>query len=284
MIIDKLSRHARQFFFKAHESTNHWYEEPTKYTTGKLYSHHLELTADVVRKMIKHTDLDEQEQELAIAAAYGHDAVSDARLTYNDIKKELKSDRLAKICCNLCEDVWGKNRDERNSDAYYERLVSDRISTFVKICDRIANVEYGLYEGNSKSVLMYYAEQRKFYDKLKVHSGFEEVWNYLIKLFICNAESTIDCEAFMEKQSRKLYDDPEAYKLELIQTDEQIDSSDSGCVFYEYQGGNFWQIVTSVSKVQFHYAMHIDSDDALEDIDTEKIAIGQIAAINPENY
>ena len=99
MIINSLSRKSKEFFINAHRATNHMYEE------GVPYEVHLELTADIARTFAIDEGFNSYQTELAISGAWGHDSVSDARLTYNDINKGTGSNRLAKICCNLCEDV-----------------------------------------------------------------------------------------------------------------------------------------------------------------------------------
>lgn len=170
LILNSLSRRAKKFFVDAHNETNQKYDNYS-------YEFHLEHVADVVRRFA-YRFFDTDEIELAIAAAYGHDAVSDARLTFNDISSGLMHERLAKICCNLCEDVWGINRDERNSDSYYARISSDEISLFVKLCDRIANIEYSMHTGSSMFI-KYMKEQSNFVSKLDGISKFEVLVSYI---------------------------------------------------------------------------------------------------------
>lgn len=173
----RLARQAEDFFIKAHQETNQKYGDDD-------YSVHLHAVANTVRYFAPKIGLTEEETDLAIAAAYGHDAVSDARLTFNDIKKALHNERLAKLCCNLCEDVWGINRDERNSPGYYARINSDKLSVFVKICDRIANVERSLAT-DSSMLQKYYNEHKKFKESLmNSNNVFDKLWVHLDKQFI----------------------------------------------------------------------------------------------------
>ena len=185
-VINSLSRRARVFFSEAHRSTNHMYG---KGANEETYDYHTEHVADVARRFMHCTNFSNDEIEITIAGCYGHDSVSDARITYNDINNSLRSSRLAKVCCNLCEDMHGTNREERNSPSYYERITSDEISAYIKICDRIANIERGLWEGSSMCV-KYYHERLKFFIGVVVYSindvdspKFNSAWSHLNELY-----------------------------------------------------------------------------------------------------
>lgn len=187
LILSSLQIRAKEYFTNAHDETNHTYVDEKSYAET-----HLQHTATITQRFAQIVGLTIEETELAISAAWGHDAVSDARVTHNDILKTLQSATLAKLCCNLCEDVHGTTRDERNSPAYYERLRSHKLSVFVKICDRIANVEQGTWEGTSSMPKRYAKEFPEFYNELctKVdYPEFELLWEYLVKLFE-NLQST----------------------------------------------------------------------------------------------
>ncbi|BBI90623.1 metal-dependent phosphohydrolase [Tenacibaculum phage PTm1] len=160
MVIDSLERRAREFFFKAHNDTNHTYGD-------KPYTFHLEHTADVARKFGYILETPERISK-AIACAYGHDAVSDARVSRNDIYKNLGDIDVANICSDLVEDMHGYVRDDRNSDAYYARIKKTVIGVFVKLCDRIANLENGIWEGGTMSI-KYKQEIFKFYENYIIH-------------------------------------------------------------------------------------------------------------------
>lgn len=175
LIETSLSTRAEEFFINAHKSTNQQYGEHG-------YEYHLKEVAAVARYFASKVGFNDYETELAVAGAFGHDAVSDARLNHNDIVKVLHDARLAKICCNLCEDVWGVNREERNSPGYYKRICSDEISIFDKICDRIANVEHSIWS-TSRMLKVYYEEHKKFKTALSTTSRFDIMWKYLDELF-----------------------------------------------------------------------------------------------------
>ena len=77
-----------------------------------------------------------------IDALWGHDSIEDARLTYNDI--ELLYGKIVAEIIYLCTDFKGKNREERKPKEYYQELSQNKLALFVKLCDLIANIKFGL--------------------------------------------------------------------------------------------------------------------------------------------
>ena len=68
---------------RVHAETNHHYG-------GYLpYEFHLRLTASFASRYMYCLEVDEATEETILAAALFHDAIEDARLTYNDLKKLL---------------------------------------------------------------------------------------------------------------------------------------------------------------------------------------------------
>jgi hypothetical protein len=78
----------------------------------------------------------------------------------------------------------GKNRKERANDKYYEGIRNTPGAVFVKLCDRIANVQYSKMTG-SRMFEMYKKENINFMVSLgrQVGNDYEEMYQYLIKLF-----------------------------------------------------------------------------------------------------
>jgi hypothetical protein len=106
----------------------------------------------------------------------GHDLIEDGRMTFNDIKKViydiminhsldtyLSIEEIEKISLDIaeivfqCTDYRGRNRKERKPIEYYNELVQNKLAVFVKICDIIGNVKYGLLT-NSGQFSMYKKE------------------------------------------------------------------------------------------------------------------------------
>ena len=139
------------WIFYNHEITNH------KYDDYLPYRFHLEMVAGVGRKF-KHLveEIVWNDVELALI---GHDLIEDTRLTYNDVKNVLgvKSADLIYALTN----EKGKNREERANTKYYEGIRAEKYGVFVKLCDRIANVQYSKMT-QSRMFDMYCKENPKF--------------------------------------------------------------------------------------------------------------------------
>jgi (p)ppGpp synthase/HD superfamily hydrolase len=166
-----------------HEKTNHFYD---KYLP---YEFHLRMVAKVARDFIKviersaEGDVDDWVDTI-IVAAYGHDLIEDTRVSYNDVKEILDEDAADIIYAVTNEK--GKNRKERANKKYYEGIRNTPGAVFVKLCDRIANVQYSKMSG-SRMFEMYKKENENFMNQLGFVGSptelYHEVFQYLIKLF-----------------------------------------------------------------------------------------------------
>jgi len=80
----------------------------------------------------------------------------------------------------------GKNRKERAGDKYYEGIRNTPGAVFVKLCDRIANVQYGKMT-KSRMFEMYKKENSEFILQLGYGTtsgfGYGEMFVYLNNLF-----------------------------------------------------------------------------------------------------
>lgn len=148
---------AKEFGVRVHRETNHMYDE----SLNLPYSHHLSMVASWVRHFA-HL-LDPEDAEIAEAGAWVHDTIEDARQTYNDVKAVL-GEQVAEIAFALTNEK-GRTRGERANDRYYEGLRANPIARFVKICDRLANVEHSTRTG-SKMKQIYQSELPEFRRKL----------------------------------------------------------------------------------------------------------------------
>jgi (p)ppGpp synthase/HD superfamily hydrolase len=115
-------------------------------------------------------------------ASFGHDLIEDTRVSYNDVKKVLGED-AADIIYALSNEK-GKNRKERANDKYYTGIRNTPGAVFVKLCDRIANVQYSKMTGSSMFE-KYKKENIDFMVGLgrRVGNAYEEMYQYLINLF-----------------------------------------------------------------------------------------------------
>lgn len=164
----------KNFAIKAHRATNHCY--------GKYpYEFHLFMVCNQVLEY-KHL-LSQDDFILALKAAFLHDVIEDARVTYNDIKKKFGIP-VAEIVYALTNNK-GRNRDERADDSYYNGIRTNPLFIFVKLCDRLANIKFSKYgeysftnsplQSKSKPSSMYYKYKKEnvnFTEKLQVPDIF----------------------------------------------------------------------------------------------------------------
>lgn len=155
-----------------HYSTNHLYDH-------QPYSVYLKL---VVKYAEKYSYLIPKDLiETVISASWCHDVIEDTRQTYNDVKKVLGED-IADIVYALTNNK-GKTRSERANLDYYIGIKNTRYATFVKLCDRLANVTYSKSKGNNKKFNMYKKENTEFKAKL-FQTAYSDMFEELDSLFI----------------------------------------------------------------------------------------------------
>lgn len=157
---------AREYGIFCHNITNHTYD-------GFAYSVHLQMVVDAAEKFINL--IPEQDRETVLAACWVHDTIEDCRVTYNDLKNNLNQE-IAEIAYALTNEK-GKNRAERANDKYYEGIKNTPYAVFVKICDRIANVEYSI-KTKSRMLEVYSKENENFIQKL-YDEKYAEMFFYL---------------------------------------------------------------------------------------------------------
>lgn len=165
-----------------HNSTNHMYD------TYLPYEFHLRMVSHVAEKNIHlipdSNDGEGSFRESVILASWGHDLIEDTRVSYNDVK-EFLGFTAAEIIYAVTNEK-GKNRKERANDKYYEGIRNTHGAVFVKLCDRIANVQYSKMTG-SRMFEMYMKENKNFMEKLGwTGSGdntLTPLFAYLIDLF-----------------------------------------------------------------------------------------------------
>lgn len=185
-----------KWVLEQHEGTNHMYD---KYLP---YEFHLRMVHNVGQQF-KHLLGDEEystggvvinpmtqvsTRNACMLACWGHDLIEDTRVSYNDVKEHLGQE-AADIIYALTNEK-GKNRKERANDKYYEGIRNTKGAVFVKLCDRIANVQYSKMTG-SRMFEMYKKENPEFTKALGLrgdrvdYSGHEyyKMYQYLNNLF-----------------------------------------------------------------------------------------------------
>jgi len=145
---------ARAYATACHAAVNQKYDDHP-------YSFHLGMVADMARTF--QLLLPSEQRELAVAGAWVHDVIEDARQTYNDVVKAVGVE-VAEVAYALTNEK-GRTRAERASDAYYAGIKANPVAWFVKVCDRLANVTHAAGQGG-RMVEVYRREYAEFRAKL----------------------------------------------------------------------------------------------------------------------
>lgn len=122
-------------------------------------------------------------RDACLQATWGHDLIEDTRVSYNDVKTHLGQE-VADIVYAVTNEK-GRNRKERGNSKYYEGIRNTPGAVFVKLCDRIANVQYSKMT-KSRMFEMYKKENEDFDKKMGRYTDNKELqpmFDYLSKLF-----------------------------------------------------------------------------------------------------
>jgi len=163
-----------QWCISKHKETNHSYD---KYLP---YEFHLRMVAQVAVDFIHVLTGKEKFAHVEIQlACYGHDLIEDCRCSYNDVKEVLGV--IAADIVYAVSNEKGKNRAERANDVYYKGICATPGATFVKLCDRIANVQYSKLT-KSRMFEMYKKENKAFIERI-YRDEYGQMFDYLDSLF-----------------------------------------------------------------------------------------------------
>lgn len=175
----------KDFAIKSHNSINQKYD-------NKSYDIHLQLAVNVGVKFIHLIPVKDRND--VIAGIWAHDIIEDVTsVTFNDLKNAT-NERVAELAY-ACTNEKGKTRAERSNKKYYRGIKRTKYAKFVKLCDRIANVQYSL-DTKHRMFKMYQKEQKHFqkcltdniFDKIykffnvRFESDYKEMWDYLNNL------------------------------------------------------------------------------------------------------
>jgi (p)ppGpp synthase/HD superfamily hydrolase len=113
----------------------------------------------------------------------GHDVIEDPKLT----PRELLLAGASRVVVNAImalSDEPGASRAERKAKTY-PKIAKNRRALIVKLCDRIANVEFGIATGNIAKFTMYKSEFPEFQRQLRNRNdaALEPMWKHLEYLF-----------------------------------------------------------------------------------------------------
>lgn len=163
----------RQSAWDLHASVGETYD-------GHLpYGHHLSMVANEALHWGHLVTVEKEDILPMIFAAYYHDSIEDARLSYNDVTKtarrfmsEEQAFMAAEIVFALTNEK-GRTRQERAGERYLQGIRQTPYAPFVKLCDRIANMTYSSQGTNPSNLHMaevYAREWPNFIESIDAHS------------------------------------------------------------------------------------------------------------------
>jgi (p)ppGpp synthase/HD superfamily hydrolase len=164
-----INEKARIYASEKHRAANHMYDQYP-------YEFHLQMVVNAAEQFI-HL-IPHEAQQNVLAGCWVHDVIEDARETYNDVKKAL-NEEVAELAYALTNDK-GRTRQERAGEKYYAGIRNTPYATFIKLCDRIANVTHSKNTG-SRMLKVYRKENPGFIEKLN-DEKYVEVIEYLKNL------------------------------------------------------------------------------------------------------
>ena len=152
---------------KAHQKINHKYDGKYDY-----FDTHILRTVHYAMKYIYLVP--KEDRHFVLAIQFFHDGIEDAHLTYNDIKKAFGF--IVAEGVYACTNEKGRTRKDRANAKYYKGIREAYLAKFVKICDRMGNVHYGIF--NSGGMIDgYIKENEHFINSLK---GRDTLWGKFV--------------------------------------------------------------------------------------------------------
>ena len=167
--MNKLEK-AKNFAKNAHDSVNQTYD-------GKPYFYHINMVLDVANKFIHLVS--ENKREDVLCGCSLHDCIEDARINFNQLKTEF-GEYVAELVY-ACTNEKGRTRKDRANAKYYAGIRAVEFATFVKLCDRIANIKNGIEQAESENKRMsdmYEKENPNFVHEL-YDERFSEMFDYI---------------------------------------------------------------------------------------------------------
>ena len=146
------------------------------YGSSLPYGYHLDGVVGYVRRFAHHVLQQQQDILPLVFAAYYHDSIEDARLTYNDVKRTAQRLMNAEQALMAAEIVYaltndkGRTREERAGQHYYDGIRHTPYAPFTKLCDRLANVYHSCANTDTMNTRMkdiYSQEMPHFLNNLR---------------------------------------------------------------------------------------------------------------------
>lgn len=159
----------KQYAIGCHENVNQKYGD-------QPYSFHLNMVFEVAQEFSYLIPNDELEN--VYCGCWVHDLIEDARETYNDVLRNTNK-TIAELAFALTNEK-GRTRAERANDRYYLGIRETPNATFIKLCDRIANIRFSGSEG-SAMLKKYRNEHAAFVAKLH-QPNLKDMFDHLEEL------------------------------------------------------------------------------------------------------
>jgi len=137
-----------------HESVNQ------KYDRTHPYGYHLDMVANGVAEYGASVCAMPEDVPAMMFAAFFHDSIEDARLTYNNvltIAREYLTEEKALLATEIVYALTnekGRTRAERADERYYSGIRQTPYAPVVKLADRLANMAYSTSHSNSANSTM----------------------------------------------------------------------------------------------------------------------------------
>ena len=168
--IDRLKflERVREYGLKCHRETNHMY---AGYLPYEFHLRMVEKYCETFKKLIPAEDMD-----IVWAACWLHDVMEDCRQSFNDVRDNT-NEQIAEIVYAVTNEK-GRTRKDRANEKYYQGIKNTKYATFVKLCDRLANVQYS-HLVKSDMIRKYRTEQEYFQYCLQHGSDYSQMWTEL---------------------------------------------------------------------------------------------------------
>ena len=140
------------------------------------YRIHLKLTVDEAEKFIHLIPV--HDRDTVIAGCWVHDTIEDTGITYNDLLKH--TNKIVAEYAYACTNDKGRNRAERANPGYYYGIRIYNHASFIKLCDRLANVRYG--KNHKSGMLAMYKKEYPFFKEHLYDGRWDEMWKELENL------------------------------------------------------------------------------------------------------
>jgi (p)ppGpp synthase/HD superfamily hydrolase len=185
-MMDEVNQSFEDWCVYKHASTNHFYDKKL----GLPYKFHLTMAELAGLEFKRLLEIDPPKRfvnfdiwkDIVKPAIWGHDVIEDARASYNDVLK-LSNKHVAEIVRAVSNDSRGRTRAERMPDYIYEEIATTPFATFVKLCDRIANIRYS-WMMQSGMFNTYKEEHTHFKEMLDRDPILQPMWALLDSLLL----------------------------------------------------------------------------------------------------